>query len=412
MPLLQHAKLPMRPRAFHHHDHHHLAPTTDRKEERVPNFLSQWFAGGDFLPHGHGDLWTPGLLWIHLIADLTTGIAFYSIPLALMYFVRSRRELDFNCIFALLSVFMFACGTTHFVSIWAIWHPGHWLDAAVRALAAIASVVAATLLWPVMTRVLRLPSKRQLRNAIDQLEHEIAERRRAEEALRQSQETLRELAAHQERIREDERKRIAREIHDELGQNLLALRLDVSTLHMRAGERRPLLRERAANALEQIDTTMKSIRTIMNNLRPAVLDLGLHAAIEWQVKQFERRNGIPCELLMSDDGEAVPDAQATAVFRILQESLTNIGRHSRASYVRIELRVDHRRLSMAIKDNGIGIFPSDRHKVRRFGLVGIQERVVMLSGELDIDSTPGKGTVLRLSVPLPADGRQTSPTYD
>jgi signal transduction histidine kinase len=373
----------------------------------VSDLLSQWFANGGFLPHARNGLWTPQLLFTHLFADVATGIAYYSIPLALMYFVRRRSDLDFRRVFVLLSIFMFASGTTHFVSIWAIWHPGHWLDAAARAVAAVASVVTAILLWPLMARTLKVPSKRQLRNAIGQLEHEIAERRRVEEALRQSKETLRELAAHQERIREDERKRIAREIHDELGQNLLALRLDVSTLHTRAGDRRPLLRERAAGALEQIDTTMKSIRTIMNNLRPSVLDLGLHAAIEWQVRQFERRNGIPCELLMNDDGETVPDPQATAVFRILQESLTNIGRHSRATFVRIELRVDSRRLSMAIKDNGIGIFPADRRKVRRFGLVGIQERVVMLGGELDIDSAPGQGTVLRLWIPIRLNAEQT-----
>src|SRR5690606_17258009 len=114
--------------------------------------------------------------------------------------------------------------------------------------------------------------------------------------LRRSKQLLQELATHQEAIKEEERKRIAREIHDELGQNLLALRIDASMLHARTGGLHPRLHEKAQHALEQIDTTIKSVRTIINDLRPPVLDLGLLAAIEWQVKEFVRRNGIACKL--------------------------------------------------------------------------------------------------------------------
>lgn len=342
----------------------------------------------------------PELLWTYLISDATLGIAFYSISAALLYFVYTRINIQFNWIYVMFAIFIFAAGTTHFIKIWTIWNPGYWLDAAVRAIAAITSIVTAVLLWPLIRKAAPLPGTDKLREVINQLEHEIAERRNAEGALRQSQATLRELAAYQERIREDERKRIAREVHDELGQNMLALRLDVATLHARAGDRHPLLAERTAAALDHIDATMKSIRTIMNNLRPPVLDLGLQAAIDWQVKQFERRNGIPCELAMNDDGQEVADAQATAVFRILQESLNNIGRHARATQVRVELRVDDKQLCMSIQDNGIGMYPSDRRKVRRFGLIGMQERVAMLGGELRIESKPGQGTLLQMSIPM------------
>lgn len=369
----------------------------------MSDILIQWFSGEGFMPHGHCYLWTPQLLWTYLAADATIGIAYYSIPVALLYLVRKRHDIQFNWIFVMFSVFIFACGTTHFVSIWTIWHPDYWLDAAVKVVTAVASIATAVLLWPLIPKAMQLPTTRQLRKVIDQLEHEIEERKKAEQALRESQATLRELAAYQERIREDERKRIAREIHDELGQNLLVLRLDAASLHARAGERHPLLKERTAAALHYIDTTMKSIRSIMNNLRPSVLDLGLQAAIEWQVRQFERRHGVPCELVMSDEGQQVPEMQATAVFRILQESLNNIGRHARATHVRIELRVDERQLTMAIKDNGVGMYPGDRRKARRFGLIGIQERVTILRGELNIDSKPGQGTVLRMRIPLQAE---------
>lgn len=362
--------------------------------------LTQWFSGKDFMPHGHCYLWTPELLWTYLISDATIGLAYLSIPIALMYFIRKRNDLQFNWVFVLFSVFIVACGITHFVAIWTIWHPDYWLDAILKAFTALASLITAVVLWPMIPRALQMPTTIRLRKVINQLEHEVDERKNAEDALRQSQATLRELAAYQERIREDERKRIAREIHDDLGQNLLALRLDVSGLHARAGERHPHLQARTATALDHIDTTLKSIRAIMNNLRPSVLDLGLEAAIEWQVRQFELRNGVPCELVLSDEGKIVPEQQATAAFRILQESLNNIGRHARATHVRIELRIDERQLTMVIKDNGVGMYPGDRRKVRRFGLIGIQERITMLGGDLAIDSTPGRGTVLTMHIPI------------
>jgi signal transduction histidine kinase len=366
----------------------------------MTDLIEKWFSTEGFMPHGHGDLWTPELLWSYVTSDAATGLAYYSIPLALLTLVRKRRDLRFNWIFLMFSAFIFASGTTHFIALWTIWHPVYWLDALARIVTAVISVATAVLLWKIMPEVLRLPSARQMRTAIEQLEHEIRERRKAEEALRQSQATLRELAAYQERVREDERKRIAREIHDELGQNLLALRLDVSALHARAGERHPRLKERAETALEYIDTTMKSIRAIMNNLRPSVLDLGLPAAIEWQVAQFERRNNLFCEVVMHDEGRQVPETQATAVFRILQESLNNISRHARASLVRIELRVGERYLEMDIRDDGVGMHPCEQRKAHRFGLIGMEERVTILGGTLDIESTPGKGTLLRVTLPL------------
>jgi signal transduction histidine kinase len=371
-----------------------------RRKSGVSSTFVQWFSSAGFTPQGNGYLWAPELMWMYLISDATIGIAFYSISAALVYFVSTRINIQFNWIYVMFAIFIFAAGTIHFIKIWTIWHPVYWLDAGVRSIAAVASIATAILLWPLIRKAAPLPGTDRLHEVINQLEHEIAERRNAEGALRQSQATLRELAAYQERIREDERKRIAREVHDELGQNMLALRLDVAMLHARAGDRHPLLRERSAAALEHIDTTMKSIRTIMNNLRPPVLDLGLQAAIDWQVKQFERRNGIPCELAMNDDGPEVADAQATAVFRILQESLNNIGRHARATQVCIELRIDDKQLWMSIQDNGIGMYPSDRRKVRRFGLIGMQERVAMLGGELRIDSKPGQGTLLQMSIPM------------
>ncbi|WP_020693841.1 ATP-binding response regulator [Noviherbaspirillum massiliense] len=244
------------------------------------------------------------------------------------------------------------------------------------------------------------------------LEH-INERKLAEEALRRSQEELRQLASYQERIKEDERKRIAREIHDELGQNLLALRIDISLLHARTGNTHPKLNQRVNSLLEQIDSTMKSMRAIINNLRPTVLDLGLSAAIEWQVKEFQRRSGIRCELQMCEADLVLDDERATALFRILQESLNNVLRHAQATQTRIELYKQDDRLFMSVEDNGVGFFPGDQRKSKSFGLVGIKERIATLGGEFSIANGPGYGTTLSVSIPLrPEDEVQNREVVD
>ncbi len=228
---------------------------------------------------------------------------------------------------------------------------------------------------------------------------DISERKKMEEALQQSRQMLRHLVSHQERVREDERKRIARELHDDLGQNLLALRIDVAMLHNRTGISHPRLNERVQMALSHIDATMKAVRAAINNLRPTVLDLGLNAAIEWQVKEFQRRGNIACELVMKDD-IVLDDNRATALFRILQESLNNVIRHAKATRVQIELSSGDNNVCMKIADNGIGIYPDCRRKANSFGLVGIEERINALGGSLEITSDENSGTTLIISLPV------------
>lgn len=235
---------------------------------------------------------------------------------------------------------------------------------------------------------------------------DITERKHTVEALKRSQELLRDLTAHQDRVKEDERKRIAREIHDELGQTLLALRIDVSMLDARTGRSHPRLNEKVRGALNHIDATVKTIRTIINNLRPAVLDLGLTAAIEWQVAEFRRRTGIACDLKMGDKELVVDDMRATSLFRILQESLTNVIRHANATRVMIELYQENGRLVMKITDNGIGIYLEFRKSSNSFGLVGVEERINALNGEFIITSAPGKGTTLTIYIPLENDDQR------
>lgn len=229
---------------------------------------------------------------------------------------------------------------------------------------------------------------------------DLSEARRATDLLQRSFTRLRQLSDHQEQIKEAERKRIAQDIHDDLGQNLLALKMDVAPLRARVGGGR--LGKRVQIVLDNIDASIGSVKAIMNDLRPAMLELGLHPAVAWQIQQFERISGIACRLssLAPEAEFGLDEEQTLAVFRILQESLSNVARHAQASDVQIALAAYAGVFSMTVADNGKGLQPGDRSKDNSFGLMGIRERVLFLGGELTITSSPGSGTVLLIAIPL------------
>jgi signal transduction histidine kinase len=227
-----------------------------------------------------------------------------------------------------------------------------------------------------------------------------SELRESQSKLQLSHQNLRRLADHAYQIKEMERKRIAREIHDDLGQSLLALRIEAELLAGRTKGTHSHLFKRARATLMQIDTTIKSVRQIINDLRPTVLDLGLPAAVEWQVSQFQRRTGIHCEFKDEHGEIALPDHCATAFFRILQESLTNIVRHANATHVKVELRLNGGWLALTVRDNGCGLPPGGRNKHGSFGLVGIEERIMILGGTCAVFSEPDGGTTVMVSAPV------------
>ena len=252
-----------------------------------------------------------------------------------------------------------------------------------------------------------LASSRQ--RALQMAREMTRELRTSQAHLELSHEKLRQLAAHADQIKEDERKRIAREIHDDLGQNLLALRIEADILAARTGMRQPRLHARAQATVAQIDSTIRSVRQIINDLRPNVLDLGLSAAVDWQIADFRRRTGIACELLEAEDELEVDDHCATAFFRILQESLSNIVRHAHASHVQVRLRRDGATLTMTVSDNGRGMAAAGRHKAGSFGLVGIEERIKLLGGTFAVTSNPGMGTYIHVTVPLTSRSQHPAP---
>lgn len=224
---------------------------------------------------------------------------------------------------------------------------------------------------------------------------------KAKEAkLSRSRQKLRDLSAHLCRVREEERRRLAREIHDELGQKLTVLRFEVALLEVGLEPSQPELRRRADSLLKRVDETIESIRAIASNLRPAVLDLGLAAAIEWQVRDFQKHSGIVCELELDDADLQLDENRATAIFRIVQESLTNILRHARASRIKLSLCARGERLQLQISDDGIGLTPEVLKKSQSFGITGMRERVRLLNGKLNLSGHPGQGTQLKVSIPM------------
>lgn len=231
---------------------------------------------------------------------------------------------------------------------------------------------------------------------------DITDSKRNEENLHRSLAQLRELSDHQQTIKEEERRRIALDIHDDLGQNLMALRIDVSLLHARTVLSHPRLHRHAQRMLDTIDTTIRSVRTIINDLHPSTLELGLAPAIEWLLRQMEGRGPIRYRLMVDSN---TPDLglnqrQTSAIFRVLQESLSNIVRHAQASVVNVALAQDAGHLHLRISDDGVGMLPGADGKRSTFGLKSIRERVHALGGEIQIDSQAGAGTTLEIRVPL------------
>ncbi len=209
---------------------------------------------------------------------------------------------------------------------------------------------------------------------------------------------LRELISHQEKIRENERKRIAREIHDELGQHLLALRIEISLLKQDICNDAGARAKRIDEILAHIDLTVKSVRSLINDLRPAVLDLGLVASLEWQARDFSRANGVTCIFHTEDDRLELDDRHATVLFRVLQEALTNVVKHAKADKVEIGLRRDGENLVLTVADNGVGMPKVRNRKIKSYGLAGIRERIGMLGGEFRI-KTGDTGTTLAFVIP-------------
>lgn len=233
---------------------------------------------------------------------------------------------------------------------------------------------------------------------------DITERREVELQLRRSHEELRSLSQHLQRVREDESQRIAREIHDELGQKLTALKIDLGWLAHRLGNQHKIKKkilQKIESMSDLLDKTIQSVQKISTELRPGLLDdLGLVPAIEWLAEDFQKRTNIKCRTKLACEHDDLGKERTTAVFRIAQEGLTNVARHARATKVQIHLEEADGKLVLRIKDNGRGIREDEVHAPSSLGLMGMRERIRPLGGELTVEGKPKKGTTLTVVLPI------------
>ena len=233
------------------------------------------------------------------------------------------------------------------------------------------------------------------------LTEEVYERKKAQDELSVSTKKLKELTVRLQTIREEENTAIAREIHDELGQALTAIKIDVAWLGKRYSND-SILVEGLMNVSNTIDDTIKSVRKISTRLRPRLLDeLGLIPAIEWQVKDFQKRTGIKCKMNLPEEELQLDKSISSPIFRIFQEAMTNIARHSKATEVDLDMNIDkNNNLNIIVKDDGIGLPENYLNKEHSLGIVGMLERANSINGSLEIKQNIPKGTEVSVKVPL------------
>ena len=230
---------------------------------------------------------------------------------------------------------------------------------------------------------------------------DVSERVRVDEELRRSKEELRTFAAAANLAREQEQSRLARELHDELGQTLTALQMDAAWCKGRVPEGDPMSLARHAKMETTLKETVAATRRIATGLRPLMLDdLGLVPAVDWLVETFTQRHGIPCVLAVEGGEVELPSAQATAVFRIVQESLVNVGKHAQAKHVKVSIESADGMLTVRVVDDGVGFSMAAPRKADSHGLLGLRERALLSGGDVTIDSAPGQGTSVVARIPL------------
>ncbi|MCK4328829.1 PAS domain S-box protein [candidate division WOR-3 bacterium] len=231
--------------------------------------------------------------------------------------------------------------------------------------------------------------------------YDITNRKKAEEELRGSRKQLRKLAAHLQSVREEERTWIAREIHDELGQTMTALKMNLSWLNNKITKKQKILKEKTKTMLNLIDGTIQNVQRISTELRPGILDdFGLPSAIEWYTEEFQKRTGIQCKVTINPEDIILAKDLSMSIFRIFQETLTNVARHAKATNVRASLRVKDNMLELKVRDNGIGIKKEQISNYNSLGLISMRERVYPWGGDFKIKGIRNKGTTVTLTIPL------------
>jgi signal transduction histidine kinase len=232
------------------------------------------------------------------------------------------------------------------------------------------------------------------------MKREIAERTKSEEALKNNRERLTKLSAHVEHIKEQQRVRLSREIHDDLGGNLVAIKMVLHTIQSRQVIDPGWLAEKIQYIETLIDRTIEAGHRIVLELRPGVLDMGIIAAIEWLTHEFEKQNGIPCTFSSNSADIPILPSHAAAIFRMVQEALTNVAKHAHATQVRVTIVSTDYDITFMVGDNGTGLEKGHENKPNSFGLLGMAERCKEIGGTVWIESKPENGCVVTIKIPL------------
>lgn len=355
----------------------------------IPSAL-RGIASSNFLPHATCYLYNKQLIALHVGSDTAIWLAYVAISCTLVYLVwKTRREIPFSWMFLAFGTFIVACGFTHFMEVVVLWKPLYWLAGDVKLVTALASVVTAIALPGLV------PEARKM-----VLSAHVSEERR--EQLERANAELQQTSARILAVQDNERRRIARELHDSIGQYLAAIKMSCGA----ALEVQPEGKEAAAleDAIKLLDRCTSEVRTMSYLLHPPLLEeMGLASAMPWYVAGFTERSGVRVKLDLPPRMVRLPENIELALFRVLQESLTNIHRHSGSKEAAIHLRVENGSACLVVEDTGKGFGPSNGEGLRLgVGIASMRERVRELGGELHVRSSAG-GTIVEAKIPLPRD---------
>lgn len=360
---------------------------------QVTYFFKNLFDSSDWPPRWHCGRWTEFHGWLYIISDILIWSAYFTIPFIIIKYITKRHDAKFVKLYFLFAAFILACGSTHFFDALTFWIPLYRVNALVRFITGILSWLTVFNLTKVLPEAFALKSQKQMEDEIEQRHQQIMEVNKQ----------LRELSSHLQNIREEERIQIARDIHDELGQQLTGLKMDVHWLGNRIETKDVNIKQKVVDIIELIDETVKSVRRIASNLRPSMLDdLGLIATLEWHSEDVKKRTGIDVNFTSSIDGIYIPVATATEIFRIYQEIITNAVRHANASQIISSLQFKDDQLILQVADNGRGMNLEKIETGKTLGLMGIKERTYGLGGRYEFKSEPGKGTEIKITIPFSA----------
>lgn len=394
-------------------------------------FFRSLFYSGDFMPHGYCYMWRPGVVWLHVVSDGLIALAYFSIPFSLIYFIRKRRDVPFHWIFVCFGVFILACGATHAMEIWTLWHANYWLSGGVKLITAAASVPTAVMLIRLVPHAVALPSPEAMRieiaeraraqKALDEarnelelrvqkrtaelqrvnmeLHLEIAQRQQAQKELRRSEEELQGLAGRLIAVQEDERKRVARDLHDDLLQRLAlhCIQLGFLRQSLPAGSE-------TANKLGRLrsnaDELALGVRQIAHDLHHPQLALGLEHGVASFCREFSEQHGFAVEFRAEGDLKQFPEAVSIVLFRVLQEALGNAAKHSGADRVTVFLSAEANQALLRVTDSGRGFKVEGIKSDFGLGLISMRERLRVVGGTLSVTSSPGQGTDIKALIPL------------